>query len=465
MWPGPARRRGRAGHGGGRGRGVSPAEVARVRRAQVRAAPWPYGELDVAGLRRAGRLGVPFREMVLKVHQRCNLACDYCYVYEHADQSWRDRPRVMSDAVRDAALGRFAEHARRHGLKRVRVVLHGGEPLLYGRERLAELAGRARAAFPAGCAVEIGMQTNGVLLDEATVSMLVECDIKVGVSVDGVAVEHDRHRRLPDGRGSFAAVERGLAILRKRENVRSYAGLLCTISAGTDPISCYRQLARFEPPMIDLLLPHANWEVPPWRPGGLGNANANADLNANANAHANAYAAWLIAVFDEWYAETAPPRIRLFDDAISLVLGGASRGEQLGLSPSGVVVVESDGAIEQVDALKSTYPGACATGLDVFGDDLDAALDDPGVVARQIGRAALSAECLSCPAVAFCGGGHYAHRYRRGVGFRAPSVYCADLRIFVQHVHERVTADVRRIRDSSPGATPGELYEDDQQVV
>ena len=37
---------------------------------------------------------VPFREIVLKVHSRCDLACDHCYVYEHADQSWRARPKA-----------------------------------------------------------------------------------------------------------------------------------------------------------------------------------------------------------------------------------------------------------------------------------------------------------------------------------------------------------------------------------
>jgi len=406
--------------------------AAKVRAAQRRAAPWPYAELDVAALRAAGRRPVPFREVVLKVHQRCNLACDYCYVYQHADQSWRDRPRSMPREVWRAALARLGAHARRHGLDRVRVVLHGGEPLLFGTARLAELAGAARGALPAGCRVELGMQTNGVRLDAAAVAMLIEQGIRAGVSVDGVAADHDRHRRAPDGRGSFAAVERGVALLRK--NPAAYAGLLCTVEPGNDPIATYEQLLAFEPPAIDLLLPHATWANPPARPPGA----------------ATPHADWLIAVFDRWYAEPSPPRIRLFDDAISLVLGGSSGSEQIGLSPSGVVVVESDGAIEQVDALKAAYEGACATGLNVLADDFDEALDDPGIVARQIGRDALSAECLACPALAFCGGGHYAHRYRPGAGFRAPSVYCADMRKLARHVHDRVAAELRRLAAGGP---------------
>jgi uncharacterized protein len=404
-----------------------------VRTAHKRAAPWPYVELDVAAIRAAGHRPVPFRELVLKVHQRCNLACDYCYVYELADQSWRERPRTMPDEVRDAALTRFADHVRRHKLAGARIVLHGGEPLLYGTARLAELVTAARAVFPEDCRVEFGMQTNGVLLDEPTVAMLVRHGITAGVSVDGRPADHDRHRRAPNGRGSFAAVARGVDLLRRPENRAAYAGLLCTVAADTDPIACYEQLLSFDPPAIDLLLPHANWEHPPVRPDG-----------------ATPYADWLIAIFDRWYADRSPTRIRLFDDTIALVLGGASRSEQVGLSPSGVLVVESDGAIEQVDALKSAYPGACATGLNVLRDEFDAAFDDPGIVARQIGRAALSDECLACPAVAFCGGGHYAHRYRRDVGFRAPSVHCADLRVFVRHVYDRIAADLLSRTGSRP---------------
>lgn len=57
---------------------------------------WPLEKLDVAALRRSGLRAVPFRQFVLKVNGRCNLACSYCYVYEGADSSWRDRPNRVS---------------------------------------------------------------------------------------------------------------------------------------------------------------------------------------------------------------------------------------------------------------------------------------------------------------------------------------------------------------------------------
>jgi uncharacterized protein len=396
---------------------------------------WPYGQLDVDDLRARGWRPTAFREFVLKVHQRCNLACDYCYVYELADQTWRDRPALMSRDTWLAAARRIAEHAERHRLARVGVVLHGGEPLLAGTDRLVRLADEVRAATPTGCEVTVGMQTNGVMLDQSTLDRLVRAGISIGVSVDGAAESHDRHRRFRDGRGSHAAVDRALALLNEPPYRSSFAGLLCTVDPESDPVECYEALLGHSPPSIDVLLPHANWANPPPRPPGR---------------CSTPYADWLIAVFDRWYgAPRQETRIRLFEEVMQLLLGGSSRSEQVGLSPVAVAVVESDGAIEQVDSLKSAYSGACATGLNVRSDTFDAALDHPGVVARQIGTAALCDDCLACPIHQVCGAGHYAHRYRPGAGFRNPSVYCADLQQLVAHVRRRMADDLSRLEAGS----------------
>ena len=81
----------------------------------------------------------------------------------------------------------------------------------------------------------------------------------------------------------------------------------------------------------------------------------------------------------------------------------------------------------------------------VHSAPFDAALRHPAVVARQIGPAALADACLACRLVRVCGGGNYAHRYRRGTGFRNPSVYCPDLIGLVDHVRGRVAADIGRV--------------------
>jgi uncharacterized protein len=383
-------------------------------------ARWPLLDLDVPALRAAGQQAFPFRQFILKVHSRCNLSCSYCYVYEMADQAWRQLPRRMSPPVAAKTVQRIAEHARRHSLTSVDIILHGGEPLLAGSQWLADLVGRLRAQVPAR--VNVALQTNGTLLDGPMLTTLRGLDVSVGVSLDGDAEATGRHRRYASGRSSYDAVVTGLGRLRSPEFRDCYGGILCTIDVDNDPVRTYEALLAFGPPALDLLLPHANWSDPP--PG-------------------TGYADWLISVFERWY--TAPrqeTRIRLFSELIQLVLGHPGEVEGLGLLPSTLIAVDTDGSIKQLDSLSSAYEGAAGTGLNVLSRGFDDALDHPTTVARQIGLRALAEQCQACPVVDMCGGGLYPHRYRAGSGFRNPSVYCEDLLKLIEHVRRRVTADL-----------------------
>jgi uncharacterized protein len=397
-------------------------------------AEWPRDLLDVPALEREGWRSTPFREFVLKVHSRCNLACPYCYVYSMADQTWRGRPAMMSADTVAAAGRRIAEHALTHSLDSVHIVLHGGEPLLAGAARLADTLTTLRDALAPATAPRFAVQTNGVLLDEEMLAVFREHDVRVGVSLDGPVAAHDRNRRTVAGRGTHADVTRALRLLGSDAYRPLFAGLLCVVDLDNDPVAVYEDLLTYGPPTVDFLLPHANWDTPP--PGRRAGPNDDAP-----------HAAWLIAVFDRWYAATwRETEIRLFVEIIDLLLGGRSRVETVGLSPAAVLVIETDGAIEQVDALKSAYEGAAALGLSVFEDAFDLALRHPSVVARQIGAAALADTCLGCEVGGICGGGFYPHRYRAGAGFRNPSVYCADLLVLIRHISGRVRADLAGAR-------------------
>ncbi|WP_428952350.1 FxsB family cyclophane-forming radical SAM/SPASM peptide maturase [Streptomyces sp. cg35] len=392
-------------------------------------ARWPLETLDVGGLRRAGRAAVPFRQFVLKMHSRCNLACAYCYVYEGADESWRERPsRVGRDVMAKAAV-RIAEHAARHRLPVVHVNLHGGEPLLAGAAPLIAYVNAVREALDARCEhpceVRPTVQTNGTLLTERTVTDLAAEGIGIGISLDGGTASLNARRVGRQGRSAWPAMLRGVRLLSRHPG--TYLGILCTIDLESDPLAVYRSLAGLSPPSLDFLLPHANWSAPP-----AGNGSA------------TPYADWLIRVFDAWFDAGRPvTRVRLFTEIVGLLLGVASAIEAVGTSPVTAVVVDTDGAIEQVDSLKSAYEGAPATGLDVFRNSFDEALEHPGVVARQLGADALAAQCVDCPVVSVCGGGNYAHRYRKGAGFRNPSVYCADLERLIRHIARRLDNGVR----------------------
>ncbi|WP_407561084.1 FxsB family cyclophane-forming radical SAM/SPASM peptide maturase [Streptomyces sp. 184] len=398
-------------------------------------APWPGRLLDVDLLRAVGVRAVPFRQFILKVHSRCNLSCTYCYVYHGADSGWRGRPARMPEATTRRAAHRIAEHVRAHGLRRIRIELHGGEPLLAGAASLVRQTALVRAALPAECTVAVGVQTNGTLLTESALATLAAGGIRVGLSADGGTPGLNSRRVDHAGRPAWPALERAARLLRRHPG--SHGGILCTVDVTASPAAVLDSLCALEPPAVDFLLPHANWSAPPARAPGRG---------------PTPYGDWLCEVFDRWWDLPRPsPRVRLFTEILGLLLGRPSGTEAVGLSPVTALVVETDGAIEQIDSLKSVYEGAAGTGLDVFRNSFDEALNHPGIAARQLGLRALSAQCRGCPVVGVCGGGNYAHRFRAGEGFRNPSVYCADLERLIRHVAHRLATAVTAQRKVTAG--------------
>lgn len=393
-----------------------------------RTAEWPADLLDPESLGTSWQ-PVPFTHFVVKMHSRCNLACDYCYLYEMGDESWRSSAKTMSTAVVDRTAARIGEHVRAHGQDRVQLIVHGGEPLLAGPALITRMAEAVRREVPASTHVSFGVQTNGLLLNDRMLDVLHALDFRVGVSVDGGELANDRHRRFADGRGSHAAVTEAVARLRDPSRPGLFGGLLCVIDLANDPVEVYESLLTHAPPMLDFLLPHGNWTSPP-------------PLREEGSSR-TPYGDWIVRAFDRWYdAPLQETRVKLFEDLLSLVLGGHTRSEQVGIGPATIVTIDTDGGIEQVDTIKSAFDGAAATGLSVLTDPLDAALRHPGVVARQIGIEGLSPTCRSCSIRDVCGGGFFIHRYRAGSGFLNPTVYCPDMMRIIAHVRTRVAKDL-----------------------
>jgi uncharacterized protein len=394
-------------------------------------------------------MAVPITQYVLKIHSRCNLACDHCYVYEHPDQSWRTQPLTISPDVTVMAAKRISEHAADHQVPRISVVLHGGEPLLLGRSRMRRLLAELQARVGAVTSLDLRIQTNGVLLDKHWCNLFREFQVKVGVSVDGDRKANDRHRNHADGSSSYDQALDALRLLRRPEYQHLYAGILCTVDLANDPVAVYRALTAQEPPNLDLLLPHATWDRPPYRPDG----------------QLTPYADWLLRIYRCWDRDGRPVPIRLFDSLLSAARGGSSFTESLGTDPGDLLVIETNGDWEQPDSMKTAFDGAAATGMNVFDHPVDAVSAHPGIAARQGGADALSATCRGCHVVRVCGGGLYAHRYRgdkrRGTlatetaEFENPSVYCADLMTLIDAVLARENRKAARLAVKPGSARPG----------
>ena len=158
----------------------------------------------------------PISQLLIKVATRCNIDCSYCYWFR--DAAVYDKPKLMSAEVLQQLLLRIEEHITEHGLVDLPIILHGGEPLLWGVENFSHFA-EACAAISSrtGSAIPIAVTTNGVLIDDRWLDCFEAHDISVAISIDGPAHIHDLHRRTFQGGGTHAAVERAARLLVSRD--------------------------------------------------------------------------------------------------------------------------------------------------------------------------------------------------------------------------------------------------------
>lgn len=357
--------------------------------------------------------------VLVKLASRCNLDCDYCYVYRMGDDGWRTQPKRMSPETLHILGLRLADLAITQG-RPFSVVFHGGEPLLMGPDRFEAACRTLSELLPPGCS--LALQTNGVLLSEAVIGTCVRYGVSVSVSLDGPASVHDRHRPDRRGRASHAAVMAGIARLTASEKGRAlFSGVLAVVDLSSHPIEVYEALKATGAPSIDLLYRDGNHDALP-----VGKASFASDE----------YGRWMSRLLDHYLADPKPTPVRVLDDMIRLLLGGAATKEGVGGAPFGILVVETDGTIAKNDTLKSAHPSAdrfIAT-PSVHGRDLSDIIRDPEYVAYQAGQAPTSPACLTCPDLTGCGGGMPAHRWSAAAGFDNPSVFCADQRTLIDRM-------------------------------
>jgi len=359
--------------------------------------------------------------VLVKLASRCNLDCDYCYVYNMGDESWRLQPKLMSEVTLEAMAERLSDLFLVQG-RPFSVVFHGGEPLLVGPARFDRICAALRRRLPPPVGLHI--QTNGLLLSGEIIDICARYDVGISISIDGPADVHDRHR--PDRRGRdshakvVAAIERVLAHPQGRELL---SGLLSVVDLASDPEVVYRFFKSTGTPSVDFLYRDGNHDTWPMGKTSL--------LSTE-------YGDWMVRMLDVYLGDPAPIRIRLLDDMMRLLLGGRSVKEGVGHDEYGILVVETDGTITKNDTLKS------ADGSDHFAqtwsvdDDLRALVASPEFVAYHQAQRPSASECLSCSDLRICGGGMPTHRWSSARGLENPSVFCADQKRLIDYMRDQL---------------------------
>ncbi|MFD3521540.1 cyclophane-forming radical SAM/SPASM peptide maturase YhhB [Streptomyces sp. NPDC058653] len=361
---------------------------------------------------------------MVKTASRCNLDCSYCYVYNLGDDGWKSQPRRMTDAVMSAVIDQLGGLSQSQP-RPLSVVLHGGEPLLLGIGATERFVGGLKSSLRADAGLHI--QTNGVLLTDEFIDVFDRYDVGISISLDGPAELHDRNRLDRHGDGSHERVVAGVArLVAHPARERLFSGLLAVVDPTSDPTEVYEFLKATGAPSFDFLYRDGNHDALP--PG-------------KSRTDSTEYGDWMVRLLDHYLADLTPPRIRVLDDLIRLILGGRGRKEGIGQDEYGILVIDTDGRITRNDTLKVAYPGADRFQLErsIVNRDLLDQLDGAELDEYFALQYPTSPTCEACPELTICGGGMPAHRWSTENGYSNPTVFCSDQLELISAVKDRLS--------------------------
>ncbi len=136
-------------------------------------------------------------KVTLAITQKCNLACDYCYIHKNN--------ATMSIGTAAKIIDFVYQNVRKN--ETIEIGYFGGEPLLE-IDLIREITGmiRSHPAHDKNRTI-LSVTTNGTIYSESISRFLAENDTILNISCDGPRVVQDASRHFADGSGSSAIVE------------------------------------------------------------------------------------------------------------------------------------------------------------------------------------------------------------------------------------------------------------------
>lgn len=363
--------------------------------------------------------------LIVKFASPCNLNCSYCYEYNTGDDSWKRKPKFFTVEKAKELNFRIREYVDLHRLRKLNIIAHGGEPLLMGAERLEVVLDELTQGVEG---LNIGIQTNAVLVNEETIRVLKKFNVKCGVSLDGNP-HHNRHRVFHNKKPTFQATLEGYRALQENKLV---AGILCVVDFESDPVEILDALCALRPPQLDLLQPFLNH-----------------DDDRGADELGKLFFDWFGRAFS--YYMSRPDwhdiQIRIFESALFSYLSHSSNSDWFGGPHGQYLVIETDGNYDILDHLKSI--GSKGKSIsDISKNISDCSIHDAHSLALDVflrnGVSSPPEACKGCAHENACGGGYYPTRYSsRNNSLDNVSVYCSGLLKFFDLIGESVPERMR----------------------
>ncbi|CAK2862401.1 hypothetical protein VCRA2133E348_20160 [Vibrio crassostreae] len=106
-------------------------------------------------------------QLIVKVSERCNLNCSYCYYFNGEVQDHNKKPPIIIMKVVEKVIYDLKDFIQSgNKIRLLEVILHGGEPLLLKLDRMEQLLQSFIDNLSSLTTLRFGMQTNGTIVNE-----------------------------------------------------------------------------------------------------------------------------------------------------------------------------------------------------------------------------------------------------------------------------------------------------------
>jgi len=365
-------------------------------------------------------------EIVLKITERCNIDCTYCYVFNKGDTSYKNNPPVIKKSTLDSLIIFLQKAIENDGVSTVIIDFHGGEPLLMKKTDFESVCKRLTRELGDICQLKLAIQTNGTLVDEEWITIFSKYQLTVGVSLDGPESINDECRVDFSGRGTFASVMKGYKLLESAYNKKQipHLGILSVASTKLTGQEAYNFFIKeLKSKSVNFLLPSEPHQL-------------------KSDPEYNTYGQFMCELFDAWVDDGAPKGvIRLLDETVSAIICGNEYAEQLQksfLENHVVLTVSSNGGIGAEDSLKLAKIPNLFDKFNVNKDTYSDFVNSEVFQGLLRAKYTLSDSCNDCCWQNLCQGGSYAGglvtRFKTATGFNNASKNCASLESFYSHI-------------------------------
>lgn len=352
--------------------------------------------------------------VVCKITEHCVLNCSYCYFRKSLTYLSRDKT-VMSLEVFYQAMCFLKNGFSALNITAVELILHGGEPLLIGKQTMQNLCDIVTTVFN-NHKYKILIQSNGVLIDQEWIELFKKNNIEIGISLDGTKEYHDRHRKYHDGTGSYETISKNIKLLQQNE---LEPGILCVANPEYDAKAIFQHFVKdLKLNSFDFLFPHEFYS----------NARKTKSLTK-----------FYCDLFDSWVALDEPNiHIRIFKAIMLVLLGKNSILQDFGPDNTTLlpcITIFPDGKITPSDELATIgMPEILDTGLNIKSATLAEVFQQDIFLLLQNIKVNLAAKCRQCCWQKVCCGGMSLNRYSKENKFTNPSIFCTELREIFAHI-------------------------------